>query len=215
MGSDSNKDLTVAGEVFHMRVLYSADVFALVPLEEDIFPHEAWSESLLLEELTRHDRYYLGIFTPDQELVAYAGVRVGQDTDLMTIGVAPHWRGRGLGRALLLELVGAVQDMGILNAGHWYLRCAEPAPGGELTGSATPHTSADSDASGATPAAEIAPSERQVERILLEVRASNMPAQRLYHSVGFTEVGRIPRYYHHPLEDAVVMALEDLPRWQH
>ena len=48
MGSDSNKDLTVAGEVFHMRVLYSADVFALVPLEEDIFPHEAWSESLRL-----------------------------------------------------------------------------------------------------------------------------------------------------------------------
>ena len=78
MGSDSNKDLTVAGEVFHMRVLYSADVFALVPLEEDIFPHEAWSESLRLEELTPHERINQGVFTPDPEVVCNGGGRGGQ-----------------------------------------------------------------------------------------------------------------------------------------
>lgn len=214
MSIDSGKVLTVAGQAFHMRVLTSADVFALVPLEEEVFPQEAWSESLLLEELTRHDRYYLGVFTPAQELVAYAGVRVGQDTDLMTIGVAPHWQGRGLGRALLVELLSAVQTMVILNAGHWYL----PAPETSHRGCALSFRPAASLANTAQlPEAGtgtgIAPSERTVERIVLEVRASNTSAQHLYHRVGFVAVGKIARYYRHPLEDAVVMVVEDFPNW--
>jgi len=41
---------------------------------------------------------------------------------------------------------------------------------------------------------------------LLEVRRSNCPAQRLYESLGFTQVGERPRYYSHPEEDALVLA---------
>jgi ribosomal-protein-alanine N-acetyltransferase len=42
---------------------------------------------------------------------------------------------------------------------------------------------------------------------ILEVRASNHPAQELYRSLGFAESGRRPRYYHDPVEDAVLMNL--------
>lgn len=41
---------------------------------------------------------------------------------------------------------------------------------------------------------------------LLEVRASNVAAQRLYASLGFIQVGARPRYYAHPEEDALVLA---------
>jgi ribosomal-protein-alanine N-acetyltransferase len=39
----------------------------------------------------------------------------------------------------------------------------------------------------------------------LEVRASNVAAQRLYRQFDFEPVGVRPRYYAHPVEDAVIM----------
>jgi ribosomal-protein-alanine N-acetyltransferase len=41
---------------------------------------------------------------------------------------------------------------------------------------------------------------------LLEVRRSNLVAQQLYFSLGFTRVGERARYYEHPEEDALVLA---------
>jgi ribosomal-protein-alanine N-acetyltransferase len=41
--------------------------------------------------------------------------------------------------------------------------------------------------------------------MFLEVRASNVTAQRLYASRGFHEVGRRSRYYKNPEEDALVL----------
>jgi ribosomal-protein-alanine N-acetyltransferase len=46
-----------------------------------------------------------------------------------------------------------------------------------------------------------------VTEIILEVRASNQPAQRLYRRLGFVEAGRRRRYYHGPEDDAVLMRL--------
>jgi len=50
----------------------------------------------------------------------------------------------------------------------------------------------------------------RAQRIFLEVRPSNVHAVALYHSEGFNEIGRRPRYYPTPggREDAVVMAME-------
>ncbi len=44
--------------------------------------------------------------------------------------------------------------------------------------------------------------------ILLEVRESNLPAQRLYQKFGFREVGRRRAYYQAPVEDAILYALK-------
>jgi tRNA threonylcarbamoyl adenosine modification protein YeaZ/ribosomal-protein-alanine acetyltransferase len=45
-----------------------------------------------------------------------------------------------------------------------------------------------------------------VRTALLDVRRSNGPAQQLYLSLGFVQVGERPRYYSHPDEDALVLA---------
>jgi len=51
---------------------------------------------------------------------------------------------------------------------------------------------------------------RGAERVFLEVRPSNPGAIALYHSEGFNEIGRRPRYYpaRGGREDALVMAIE-------
>ncbi len=47
-----------------------------------------------------------------------------------------------------------------------------------------------------------------VHSLTLEVRASNLPAQKLYESLGFLQVGRRPNYYLEPKEDALILRKE-------
>lgn len=49
---------------------------------------------------------------------------------------------------------------------------------------------------------------RGVREVLLEVRASNESAQRMYRNLGFNFVGRRRDYYRLPTEDALVMKLK-------
>ena len=51
--------------------------------------------------------------------------------------------------------------------------------------------------------ARLAP--RGVERITLEVRASNLPAIRLYAGLDYTQVGLRKGYYEKPREDALIL----------
>ena len=44
--------------------------------------------------------------------------------------------------------------------------------------------------------------------LMLEVRASNLPAISLYEKLGFTQVGRRPNYYRNPNEDALILKKE-------
>lgn len=49
--------------------------------------------------------------------------------------------------------------------------------------------------------------ENKVKLVLLEVRKSNITAQRLYRAYGFEEVAVRKNYYFDPEEDAVIMSL--------
>lgn len=44
--------------------------------------------------------------------------------------------------------------------------------------------------------------------LTLEVRASNEPAKALYEKLGFVQVGRRPKYYEKPKEDALILRKE-------
>lgn len=161
------------------------DLFAAIELEAEIFSEsDRWTESMLTEELTRPDRLYLGAFA-DKELVGMIGVRVAIDTDLMTVGVHPDWQGRGLASSLFHHLLETLRRVRIIAPNHFFIAEDDWQPPREK--------------------GAIERSVRRVERILLEVRASNEPALRLYEGHGFHEVSRIPRYYHRPEEDALVM----------
>jgi ribosomal-protein-alanine N-acetyltransferase len=46
---------------------------------------------------------------------------------------------------------------------------------------------------------------RGARRVFLEVRESNAAARALYAALGFEEVGRRPKYYRRPVEDAIVL----------
>ena len=50
--------------------------------------------------------------------------------------------------------------------------------------------------------------ENGIIALLLEVRVSNAPAIALYEKLGFELVGRRPRYYHNPREDALILRKE-------
>ena len=49
-------------------------------------------------------------------------------------------------------------------------------------------------------------------RATLEVRRSNEAARSLYAGLGFVERGVRPRYYTRPVEDALILWLDELPR---
>lgn len=50
--------------------------------------------------------------------------------------------------------------------------------------------------------------EKGVKTLLLEVRISNGPAKQLYQKLGFEIVGKRPRYYEKPREDALILRKE-------
>lgn len=50
--------------------------------------------------------------------------------------------------------------------------------------------------------------ERGMQTLTLEVRVSNAPAIALYTKLGFTQIGRRPRYYVNPKEDALILGKE-------
>ncbi len=84
------------------------DVPALVALESEVFPDDAWSERSWWAELAgRPRREYVVAVTPDAAvpLLGYGGLdHSGEVSDVMTVVVAPAGRGTGTGRRLLAEL---------------------------------------------------------------------------------------------------------------
>ena len=48
---------------------------------------------------------------------------------------------------------------------------------------------------------------RGSHRLTLEVRTSNEAAQKLYESLGFTQIGLRKNYYRNPKEDALILSL--------
>lgn len=144
-----------------LRDLHWSDIDELVALETELFPDDAWTAASLWAELAARPRrsYVVARDDADGELSGYGGVDLGGEVaDIMTMAVAPHHQGRGLGRKLLDELVArAVAD--------------------------------------------------HAAYLMLEVRADNDAARRLYESSGFDTLTIRRRYYQPGDVDAHVMRL--------
>ncbi|GAB2815008.1 ribosomal protein S18-alanine N-acetyltransferase [Actinocorallia aurea] len=85
----------------------TADLPAAMVLEHELFGDESWTEGMLLEELAAmpDTRHYI-VLEEAGRVVGYAGLAaVAGDGDVQTIGVSAASQGRGLGAALLTELL--------------------------------------------------------------------------------------------------------------
>jgi [ribosomal protein S18]-alanine N-acetyltransferase len=51
---------------------------------------------------------------------------------------------------------------------------------------------------------------RGLKKLFLEVRQSNIPAQKIYTKMGFKVLDRRREYYQHPVEDALVMQNDNI-----
>jgi ribosomal-protein-alanine N-acetyltransferase len=75
--------------------------------ENEMFGTEAWSADAYREEIADvRSRHYLAAVDGEGELLAWAGVRVvGDSAEVLTVGVIPAARRRGIGRRLLRALL--------------------------------------------------------------------------------------------------------------
>jgi ribosomal-protein-alanine N-acetyltransferase len=83
-----------------------ADIPAVHELEVRLFPVDAWPLHMFVDELAQPEtRRYLIAEAPDG-IVGYAGLMcVEPIADVQTIAVVPEYEGRGIGSALLTELI--------------------------------------------------------------------------------------------------------------
>ncbi|MEU4829834.1 ribosomal protein S18-alanine N-acetyltransferase [Streptosporangium sp. NPDC023615] len=83
------------------------DLPAVLEIERATFPADAWSEGMLRGELDDQPRtrHYV-VAVADGVIVGYAGLAAaGDQADVQTIAVLAGWRRRGVGGALLTELL--------------------------------------------------------------------------------------------------------------
>ena len=91
-----------------IRIATEADLENIMVLEHECFVTDAWSRENMHFEIMAHHTTYAVIYE-DDKLIAYAGLSKvpGSDqSDIQTIAVSPAARGRGLGKALMVHLIG-------------------------------------------------------------------------------------------------------------
>ncbi|WP_398695544.1 ribosomal protein S18-alanine N-acetyltransferase [Streptomonospora wellingtoniae] len=108
---------------YRIRPMTEFDVPAVMDLERAVFPDDAWTEGMVRSELAEPSRHYFVACRSDHRgdggegegpVVAYAGLRaVPPQGDVQTIAVDRRWWGRGIGRALLTELLGHAYSRGV------------------------------------------------------------------------------------------------------
>ncbi|GAB2693029.1 ribosomal protein S18-alanine N-acetyltransferase [Kitasatospora kifunensis] len=86
------------------------DIAPVLELEPQLFPEDAWSAGMYWSELAEAhpggNRHYTVATTEDGTIVGYAGLMaIGTEADVQTIGVDDRYQGRGLGAALLGDLI--------------------------------------------------------------------------------------------------------------
>jgi ribosomal-protein-alanine acetyltransferase len=102
---------------WQLRRATDDDVDAIMQLERATFVSDAWSEHSMRSEVASANGYYLVAFEPEhpERIDGYAGLLAPEgagEGDIQTIAVAPHARRRGLGRVLMLSLIGEARKRG-------------------------------------------------------------------------------------------------------
>ncbi len=84
----------------------------ILKLENENFP-TPWSREAFEYDLTKNDLAYYWIVVKDGEIIGYAGIwLVGDIAHITTICVSEKFRGRGIGKWLLLKVMKIGEELG-------------------------------------------------------------------------------------------------------
>lgn len=80
------------------------DLPVFVSLDKELFPYSPWSSSQYKEEFSSPTRHFVVAVDDQQSIVGYAGVFApgAAEADILTVGVVPDYRGKGIAKALMV-----------------------------------------------------------------------------------------------------------------
>mgnify|MGYP000084117622 FL=1 len=90
------------------------DLPVFVSLDKELFPYSPWSASQYKEEFSTPTRYFVVAIDEQQSIVGYAGVFApGEaEADILTVGVVPEQRGKGIAKALMAQITDWAKSQG-------------------------------------------------------------------------------------------------------
>ena len=85
------------------RIANAFDLPVFVSLDKELFPYSPWSASQYKEEFSSPTRHFVVAVDEEQTIIGYAGVFAagGVEADILTVGVVPEHRGKGIAKALM------------------------------------------------------------------------------------------------------------------
>jgi [ribosomal protein S18]-alanine N-acetyltransferase len=108
----------VTAEAVAIVAMTAEHIAALMPHEQDMFGTEAWTADGYRAELAdTNRRHYLAAVSAQGELLGWGGVLLIADSaDVLTVGVIPAARRRGIARELLDGLLAEARRRGAVEA---------------------------------------------------------------------------------------------------
>ncbi|WP_090817869.1 MULTISPECIES: ribosomal protein S18-alanine N-acetyltransferase [unclassified Arthrobacter] len=89
-----------------LRDMTEADIPAVEQLERQLFPVDAWPLQMFIDELAQPETRRYVVAEVAGRIVAYAGLMcIEPIADVQTIAVVPEFEGKGIGSAVLTELI--------------------------------------------------------------------------------------------------------------
>ena len=90
------------------------DLPVFVSLDKELFPYSPWSASQFKEELSSPTRHFVVAEDVDQKIIGYAGVFApgAAEADILTVGVVPEHRGKGIAKALMALITNWAKEQG-------------------------------------------------------------------------------------------------------
>ena len=79
------------------------DLPVFVSLDKQLFPYSPWSAAQYKEEFSSPTRHFVVATDEAQSIIGYAGVFApgSAEADILTVGVVPENRGKGIAKALM------------------------------------------------------------------------------------------------------------------
>ena len=90
------------------------DLAVFVSLDKELFPYSPWSASQYNEEFSAPTRHFVVALDDAQSIIGYAGVFApgGAEADVLTVGVIPSQRGKGIARQLMALITDWAKQQG-------------------------------------------------------------------------------------------------------